>query len=323
MAEEASAHDAFAEALSGGEAHAAEPTHGAPQDAAPQISQDAPQGGSEPEGVAQQPDGQELPQTPQERAQEAMVPSWRLREINEQREAERRQWQQEQRELAELKRYKEEQERQRQAEAETERLNAERFDFDNAAGYIDQRFDHRFQSGMRQALSPVQQEIEKLRQERQSERLEESLEAATEKFGQADVIAAQQWISQRVQANPEASRPLYDSIMSHRRPYAELMRLYREDRTLQSIGDGGLEAYNKRQQDELLKNPEFLARALEAHRQMATPVTTGVPGRAAPPQAQRTLPSLNRQTSSRDASGEGDVGDVFAQTIAERGRRAG
>ena len=322
MAEEASAHDAFAEALSGGEVHAAEPTHGAPQDAAPQISQDAPQGGSGAEGGSQQPNGQAEPQAPQERTQEGLVPSWRLREINEQREAERRERQQEQRELADLKRWKEEQERQRQDAERQKDLDGQ--DFWTQADpnkYIDQRFDHRFQSGMRQALDPFQKQVAEIFQQQQQAVIHNSRLVAHQVFGEDKVKAAEEAFNRAAETraiDPEEHR----RIISSPNQFEAAVRWHQRQSTLEAIG-GDLDGYNKRQQDELLKNPEFLARALEAHRQMATPVTTGVPGRAAPPQAQRTLPSLNRQTSSRDASGEGDVGDVFAQTIAERGRRAG
>lgn len=322
MAEEASAHDAFAQALSGGEAHAAEPTHEVQQDVAPQIAQDAPQGGSGPEGGTHLQSGQEAPQSPQERAQEAMVPSWRLREINEQREAERRQWQQEQRELAELKRWKEEQERQRQEAERQKELDGQ--DFWTQADpnkYIDQRFDHRFQAGMKQAMDPFQQQIAEMFQQQQQAAIHNSRLVAHQVFGEDKVKAAEEAFN-RAAASGSIERDEHARIINSPNQFEAAVRWHQRQSTLEAIG-GDLDSYNKRQQDELLKNPEFLARALEAHRQMATPVQTGVPGRGAPSQPQRTLPSLNRQTSSRDASGEGDVGDVFAQTIAERGRRAG
>ncbi len=318
MAEEASAHDAFAQALSGGEAPAAEPMHEVQQDVAPQLAQDAPQGGSEPEGGTQPQVGQEAPQTPQERAQEAMVPSWRLREINEQREAERRQWQQEQRELAELKRWKEEQERQRQAAEEKARLDEQDF---WAQSDPKQYIDQRFQAGMKQAMDPFQRQIAEMFQHQQQAAIHNSRLVAHQVFGEDKVKAAEEAFN-RAASSGTIDRDEHARIINSPNQFEAAVRWHQRQSTLEAIG-GDLESYNKRQQDELLKNPEFLARALEAHRQMATPVQTGVPGRGAPAQPQRTLPSLNRQTSSRDASGEGDVGDVFAQTIAERGRRAG
>lgn len=309
MSDDTSGHDAFAAALSGNDAPQIEGTVEAVADQGQDGAvQDA---GVQPESSA--------PQAPsQQDKNEAMVPSWRLREISEQREAERRERVQEQRELEELRQFRKEQEEERARQEQSKALEAEDFYGSDPAQYIDKRFQHNAQK----ALSPIERQIQAIESRVQQETQDRSRFWAEKEHGREAVASAWQRTMQALQSGDPDAVALNQRLQNSRDPFGDLIAFDKRRSTLDAIG-GDLDGYNKRQQDELLKNPEFLARALEAHRSMATPVQTGVPGRGAPAQAPRTLPSLNRQTSSRDASGEGGVGDVFAQTIAERGRRPG
>lgn len=303
MSDDTSGHDAFAAALSGNDAPQIE---GTVEAEAVDLGQDA---GAQPEPS---PEPAPEPAPAAQRNEDGHIPSWRLREVQEERR-------QIAAEAAELRRWRAEREEQDRRREQEEALKTQDF---YTAQDPNQFIDQRAQHVAREALTPIQQEIQQLRAERQQEREESSRERAEEKYGKDVVVAAWQRVHQAILSGDPEALALKASLEKSRHPYGDLVSFDKRRSTLEAIG-GDLESYTKKQREEALKDPEFLARALEAHRSMATPVQTGVPGRGGTPQPQRTLPSLNRQTSSRDGSGEGGVGDVFAQTIAERGRRTG
>lgn len=334
----------FADALRGdrGGSESAEPerNEGQTQESHQEASRGA-QDGRQPEGGGQSPQSEEGRQEiageasqsqaqGQERAEphrgDAMAPAWRQAEIKarreeerQQREADRRRMQDLERQNEEYRRYYQQQQADRQRkQAEADFLKNDLWSSQDPNAHIGQIADHRFQAGFQQMAEPLQKQIiGYFEQKRQEDRLSDSQEAAVEKHGQEEVDAAVKWMGQLIQTDPRG-QALHQSVMQHRRPYVELMRLYAEDRQRAEIGPD-LNAYRQRYADELLKDPAFLGRALEAHRSMATPVQTGVPGRAA--QQQRgSLPSLNRQTSAQDNAAEMSPQDAFQTALATGGR---
>lgn len=306
MSDDTGGHDAFAAALSGNDAPQIEATVEA-------EAVDQGQGGSIPETVTHQPAPEPVPEPAPaaQRTEDGPIPSWRLREVQEERR-------QIAAEAAELRRWRAEREEQDRRREQEEALKTQDF---YTAQDPNQFIDQRAQHVAREAMSPIQRQLTEWQQQQVQISNHNARLVAGTVYGSDKVAAAEKAVAEALQSG-DLSQDELARLNAAPNPFEAGVKWYERHSTLKAIG-GDLDGYNKRQQDELLKNPEFLARALEAHRSMATPVQTGVPGRGAPPQTQRTLPSLNRQTSSRDASGEGGVGDVFAQTIAERGRRAG
>lgn len=325
---DAGGHDTFAAALNGtdapqiegtieaGDAGQVEGTGGSPQPETPEPNPDAvPQPGTAPDA-----------RQAQDR-HDAMVPSWRLREISEQRAREQADFARATRELEDLRQFKAQQEAERKRQEEEKRLNeGTLWEAPDPNAFIDARLRH----GAEQMLSPVQQQMQQMHEQMRIQAAEFSHQMALQQHGQEKVDAAYQRVQQAIAAgDPTAlqlqARAANPRDRAFRDPTGAILAWDRERHVLNET-KGDLDSYAARIREEArqaaLQDPEFRQQVIEAHRQQATPVQTGVPGRgAAPPN--RTIPSLNRQTSSRDATGEGDVGDVFAQTIAERGRRAG
>lgn len=200
------------------------------------------------------------------------VPSWRVREIREERDALRRQ-------LDEARRQPTVQPRQ-EAKAE----NAEAPDpLLDPAGYA----------------KHVRDEIRNdLLSERREESLQKAAEAHPEEFADA-YKAAQQAIDPALRARMQSSRD----------PGKTLLEWHRENKTRAEVGND-LNAYKQRLRDEALKDPDFLAKAIEAAR--ATPQTqsNGRPRVELPP----SLNGLSRSNAALKAAPD-DVSDeqLFSQ----------
>ena len=92
--------------------------------------------------------------------------------------------------------------------------------------------------------------------------------------------------------NPARPNPqLYQSVMSARSPGNAIVEWHQRESVLQEVGSDP-QAYRQRLMDELLNDPAFTAKVLEATRQNA-----GSPNGSRPGNVTR-LPSLNRQTNA-------------------------
>lgn len=100
-------------------------------------------------------------------------------------------------------------------------------------------------------------------------------------------------------------------MQNSRDPGEELMRWHREEKAKAEVGTD-LPAYKARLREEALKDPEFLAKAVDAARIITQPPSNGRPRIDLPP-------SLNGASRSGSAlrSADGDVSDheLFEQTI--------
>ncbi|MGX7706318.1 hypothetical protein [Methylobacterium sp. Gmos1] len=318
MSEQDSAHDAFAEAI-GGTATASQPE---PMTAeAIPAPQEEVQTAAEPSAPAEQ---AQSPQAPPAAPQsEGMVPSWRLRERSEELERMAQARAAAERELNELRRWRQEQEQQARQRAEEEAARNAEFNWEDPRTTIDQRARMLAGQEVRQHVDPVRQQLEAFQQAQHQALIYNARLVATSVLGADKVAAAEKAFNEASQAG------LIDPI-EHRRinsspnPFEAAVKWHERTRTLEQIGSGGLEGYQQKLREEWLKDPAFLQQAFEAHRQMATPVQTGVPGgRASSPSNVTRMPSLNRATAAADDGGAADPAAVWNQTIATQGRRPG
>jgi hypothetical protein len=309
-----SGQDAFAAALSGEAAPALPETN--PQDASPQGGQPQDRGeGHVEQGDGPQPQPEPAPQpaappppAPPQGHSEG-IPAWRLREEAEARRALQERYAEAERRL---KAY-EEAERRQKAEAE---LNGQDFYGSDPAQYIDQRFQHRAE----QLLSPVQQAMQQMQETMRQQTADFSHQMAVQQHGSEKVTQAYQRIQQAIQGRDPTALAIQARVADPRDPISRdpsraILDWDRRHSVYEATG-GDLDKYRQSHADELLKDPAFLARALEAHRQQATPVQAGVPGRA-PAAPNRGLPSVNRATSAQsDGDEETDPQAVFNQALA-------
>jgi len=256
--------------MSTGEVSDDELFNGAVEDREPETIQDAPSAEPEPQethardergrfAAKEAPEVEPTAEKPAVDDDAAQVPSWRVREINEEKRAaiaerdalraEREQWQRQQ----------------RQPQKEPEKV-AKPDPLLDPEGYA----------------TAIREEI---RQEALAERREESLQRAAEanpdEFREA-YQAAQRVVDPALKARMQASRD----------PGKTLLEWHREQKTRQEIG-GDLSAYKQRLRDEALKDPEFRKAAMEAWRAESSPQANGRPSVSLPP----SLSGMSRSNS--------------------------
>lgn len=201
----------------------------------------------------------------------AMVPSWRVREINDEKraladrvaafEAEKLQWQRQQPQPKP--------EPVAKAEKPDPLLDPE--------GYA----------------KAVREEIRNdLLNDRREESLQRAAKAHPDEFKEA-YTAAQRGVDPALKARMQSSRD----------PGETLLEWHRENKTRQEIG-GDLNAYKQRLRDEALKDPEFLAKAIEAARGGASPQQSNGRPRVELP------PSLNGASRSNAALRSAMTADI-------------
>lgn len=210
------------------------------------------------------------------------VPSWRVREINE-----------EKRRLAD----------------ENERFKAELVQLRNAQQRPTPQTEQKKPERADPLLDPegyAKQVREDIRNELLAERREESLQRAAEEHPddfKAAYAAAQQARDPALNARMQASRD----------PGKTLLAWHREQKTMQEVGNDP-NAWLEKKLEERLKDPTFLAKAVELARGYAQPQqqTNGRPRVELPP----TLSSASRAQAAAKASDEGKSDFELFQEIA-------
>ena len=214
----------------------------------------------------------------------AQVPSWRLRELREAREA--------------AERKAEEATRQNYAFQEQMRSLQKRLDeiskpkqepvdfFQNPDGALDQR------------IQPLRSEIDQFKSEL---RLEMSRELAVVKYGDEKVAEMERAVEQAMRENSPDMQSLSIRMRNSNNPAAVAMQWYQQHTLVKETG-GDLSKYKERLTDELLKDPAFQAKVLEAARGQAQAAPGQRPNIQLPP-------SLNRVTGSGN-SPDADAGDM-------------
>jgi hypothetical protein len=202
------------------------------------------------------------------------VPSWRVREINE-----------------EKRRFAEENERLKAEMAELRRTQQQR---------QPEKKEDAADDGPDPLLDPkgyakrVRDEIrEELLAERREDSLQRAAKAYKDEFSSAYEMAQKQ-IDPALRAKMQASRD----------PGETLIEWYRDQKTRAEIG-GDLASYKQRLREEALKDPEFRKQAMEAWRSDAQPQSNGRPRVELPP----TLNGASRANASLRSDATSDVSD--------------
>lgn len=111
------------------------------------------------------------------------------------------------------------------------------------------------------------------------------------------------------------SSPTVSKIWSSPNPGKALMKWHTEQSTVREIG-GDLSAYREKHQQELLSNPEFLAKAIEAAKGSARQGDNGRPRTAT-----RLPPSLNGQTGASHQASDPELYDSSEGSVFEYATR--
>lgn len=271
--EELSDETLFNEATGDAPAEAVAEPAGEPAEPAGQARDEAGRFAGKPEDKPETVEATDPPAKEQVDDNAPQVPSWRVREINEEKRAlaaeletlrtERAQWQQ------------------RQQQAPKAEPAAEK------AAKPDPLLDP---EGYAKAVR------EEVRNDILMERREESLRSARE--------ANQQEFDEAYAAAQKAVDPALKARMQNSRdPGKTLLEWHRENKTRQEIG-GDLTAYKQRLREEALKDPEFRKAAMEAWRAEASTETNGRPNVQLAP----SMSGLSRSNSQRGGGNE-DVSD--------------
>lgn len=221
------------------------------------------------EPVATEPQGKE----------EAYVPSWRLREMREEREAVERRFQetqqQWQRQIAEL-----------QSRLPKEEPKPAPDVFENPNEFL--------QHGVRQAVDPIRSEITQLREEY-------SKKWAEKEHGPEKVKAAYDWVAQGMQSRDPEVAAVYQRAMQSMDPYGEILKAHQQKAVYTKIGNDP-DAWFQQELERRMADPQFSAAQLQR-------IQSGVrsPGAQSPNQI-KLPPSIGKVPSSHTASE--DVGDM-------------
>ena len=289
--------DVFEAALTGGEMPATGETPNLGEDTSPALDQPAPQATPEPES--------EPEKAPQRSESEAYVPSWRLREVAEEKrraEEEKRRYEQE---LAELRAWKEQIERERQ-EAQKQAPDI----FEDPDAFL----QHKAQ----ELLDPVQKAAQVAEERARAVAEYWSRQYAIKEFGQETVDKAFAALQQAI-ASGELNR---DVVLKQLReaadPFGDIVRWHRKYEFEREVGSDP-QAWLQKQKEALLNDPEFLAKAVEAARARAVAVETTATAKGS---SVTGLPSLNRTPRAGTEFDEPeDPAEVFNAALAGGGRR--
>lgn len=227
----------------------------------------------------------------------AHVPSWRLREISEEKRRVER-------ELAELREWKAKVEKEQKA---AEAAQSPPDMFVDPDGFVRQSVE--------QAMDPVQQALQESRAQTRQVVEHFSRMSAEKEHGADTVEAAYRALDEAIRSGKLNRDAVLAGLGQSMDPYGEIVAWHRRHAFEQEIA-GDPKGWMERQKEALLKDPEFLARAVAAARGQAAPVTTTQtvrPGNVTP------LPSLNATPRAGDEGDEpDDPADVFNAALGGR-----
>lgn len=226
------------------------------------------------EAEVEQPIVAEAEQKPAGDDSTGQIPAWRLREIREERDELKRQ-------LEEARRAPAAQPKQEVAAPAKAEKPDPLLDPEGYEKYLDDKF-----------------EAKRLNDRRDMD-LELTRQANTEAFDTAHNEAMR-----LKAAGDPAFAELAQKMQSTTTPGKVLMKWHQERAMKAEIGDD-LAAFKQRQREELLKDPEFLAKAVEAARSSAQPQANGRPRVELPP----SMSSASRSNALLKSSSNGDVSD--------------
>ena len=225
-----------------------------------------------PEAQVVQPQVEKPVETPPEKPEDAQVPSWRLREVRE--DAERRQ-----KELSQQ--FENERSARLRTEAQIQQLMAQQQpakapnifeEPDNWQAHLTQSFQGQIQGVRFQTSEMIARSV----------------------IGDQKVNEAIKWLEGNLDPATQAR------ISNSQHPYAEMVKVYDERKTLTEIG-GDLAAYKQKLLDEALNDPEFMKKVGDKLRQPNQPGSKNIV---------QVPPSLSRAGSTGTHTGSVDLGDM-------------
>lgn len=236
-----------------------------------------------------QPDPQAQPVTAQPTDKDAHVPSWRLREVNEAREAAERRATDAFHRLSEME---------QQLAQFRQQPKQEPVDF-----FADPP------GAFKQNIAPLESQIQNMGA---SLGLKVSRALAMVEHGKEAVAEMETAIGEAMTARHPGIPQLREQMKGSDDPVGVAMQWHQRERLLKETG-GDLSAYNNRKLEEALKDPAFLAKALEAAKSQAS---GQVPGKGN--NLVQLPPSIGRQTSAgspHEEAGSMADRDLYAQAI--------
>ena len=222
--------------------------------------------------------------TPPEPKDDAQVPSWRLREVREAREAAERRAEEASRQAYAVQQQMAEMRRQLES---LQKPKQEPVDFFQNP---DEAFNQR--------VGPIQSDIEKFKSDL---RLEFSRELAVIKHGEQTVSEVEAAVAKAMQSNHPDMPALSARMRVSSNPVAEAIKWHQQNKLMESTG-GNLETYKQKVLEEAMKDPAFQAKVLEATRStaQAKPSTIQIP-----PSLNKAAGSGQTEVDDADMSNEG------------------
>lgn len=229
-----------------------------------------------------QPEGQAV-QAEQPAGEDAQVPSWRMRELREERDAAVRRSQETEQRL--MRHIAELQGRMPKQEAATAPDI-----FENPDGFV--------QHGVSQAVNPIKSEMVQLREFY-------SRREAVREFGQEKVDAAYKAIADGMQSRDPEVFATYQRAMQSMDPFGEIVRWHQQKSVYQQIGNDP-NAWFEKQIEERMKDQTFAGALLAKIQGTATGVQSNGSGKP----IVKLPPSLNKVASAQGATADdGDMSD--------------
>lgn len=215
------------------------------------------------------------PDAKPEGKEEAFVPSWRLREMREEREAAERRFQetqsQWQRQIAEL-----------QARLPKEEPKPAPDVFEDPNKFLEH--------GVRQQVDPIRSEITQLREEY-------SKKWAIKEHGQEKVNAAYEAVKHGMQSRDPEVMAVYQRAMSSMDPYDAIVSWHSQKTVFNQIGNDP-NAWFEKELEKRMADPQFASSQLQRIQSAARPQQGN--------SIVKLPPSLNRVSSAMSASGDPD-----------------
>lgn len=226
-----------------------------------------------------------------EQANEANVPSWRLREERERADAADRRFNEAQanwqRQFSEL-----------QSRLPKQEPTPVPDVFENPNGFLEH--------GVKQAVDPINSQISQMREFY-------SRKDAIREHGQEKVTAAYNAISQGMQQRDPETMAVYHRAMQSMDPFGEIVSWHQQKTVFSQIGSDP-NAWFEKELERRMADPGFSAAQLQKIQQ----ATQASSGGKAPSNITRLPPSLNRVSSAQAASDDdGDMSDasLFANAM--------
>ncbi len=236
------------------------------------------------EQVQEQPPVEQQPQAAAQK-EDAHVPSWRLREVNEAREAAERRLSESQAQLSQLQ-------QQLNAPQRQSQQNQEPIDW-----YQDPN------AALTQRFAPFEDRLQELSQ---ATTIQNSELRALIFHGKDAVDEAKKSLSEGLRLRDPDVLALDAAATQSRDPWSLVMQWHQKSKLLKETG-GNLDSYRQKILDDAMKDPQFVAKVMETARAQAT----GQTGAKQP--VVQLPPSLNRAASA--ASPHEDLGDLSDRSL--------